>query len=330
MQRTLKSVLCLMVTGGLGLAAGTARAAEVEIDSNTFGGLEARSIGPAVMSGRIAAIDAVAARPAHHLRRRGERRRLEVDGRRHDLQAGLRRAHPVDRRHRHRPQGPEDRLGGHRRVVGAQQRLGRRRRLQDHRRRRHLAARGPREAPSASPASRSSPADGNTVWVCATGHLWNATRSAASSRPPTAARPGRRSSTSTPTPAAPTSPSTRRTRRILYAGMWQFRRTPDSFSLRRQGQRPLQVDRRRRDLAEAQDRPARGGEGAHRGRRGAVAAERGLRPGRVEGHRALPLGRPRRELAAGEQLVQRPGAAVLLRAPRGRSRRTTTRSTSRA
>ena len=33
-------------------------AAAVEIDSNTFGALRARSIGPAVMSGRIAAIDA--------------------------------------------------------------------------------------------------------------------------------------------------------------------------------------------------------------------------------------------------------------------------------
>ncbi len=37
--------------------------AQVEIDSNTFGGLHARSIGPAVMSGRIAAIDAVAEDP---------------------------------------------------------------------------------------------------------------------------------------------------------------------------------------------------------------------------------------------------------------------------
>jgi photosystem II stability/assembly factor-like uncharacterized protein len=34
------------------------RAEEVRIDSDTFGGLEARSIGPAVMSGRIAALDA--------------------------------------------------------------------------------------------------------------------------------------------------------------------------------------------------------------------------------------------------------------------------------
>ena len=37
-----------------------APAQEVKIDSDTFGGLEARSIGPAVMSGRVSAIDAVA------------------------------------------------------------------------------------------------------------------------------------------------------------------------------------------------------------------------------------------------------------------------------
>ena len=33
--------------------------AAVQVDSNTFGGLQARSIGPAVMGGRIAALDAV-------------------------------------------------------------------------------------------------------------------------------------------------------------------------------------------------------------------------------------------------------------------------------
>ena len=57
MQRKAKTLLCVAVAG---LAfAGALRAAETEVDSNTFGGLEARSIGPAVMGGRIAAIDAV-------------------------------------------------------------------------------------------------------------------------------------------------------------------------------------------------------------------------------------------------------------------------------
>jgi photosystem II stability/assembly factor-like uncharacterized protein len=62
MQRTLKSLLCL-AAAGLAAGAAPARAAEVEIDSNTFGGLTARSIGPASMGGRIAAIDAVGQDP---------------------------------------------------------------------------------------------------------------------------------------------------------------------------------------------------------------------------------------------------------------------------
>jgi hypothetical protein len=89
--------------------------AAVEIDSNTFGALRARSIGPAVMSGRIAAIDAVAEDPLV-IR---QRRRLEVSRRGSDLEAGLRRAQSVDRRHPHRSAGCRDRLGRHRRAVDA-------------------------------------------------------------------------------------------------------------------------------------------------------------------------------------------------------------------
>ncbi len=52
-----------MAVALLGGALSAPAAADIEIDSNTFGGLRARSIGPAVMSGRIAAIDAVAEDP---------------------------------------------------------------------------------------------------------------------------------------------------------------------------------------------------------------------------------------------------------------------------
>lgn len=48
---------------GMLLAAVLPTAAAIEIDSNTFGGLEARAIGPATMSGRIAALDAVPSEP---------------------------------------------------------------------------------------------------------------------------------------------------------------------------------------------------------------------------------------------------------------------------
>jgi hypothetical protein len=54
----------LIAAAALALGAGAALAAdEVTITADTFGGLQARSIGPATMSGRIAAIDAVATDP---------------------------------------------------------------------------------------------------------------------------------------------------------------------------------------------------------------------------------------------------------------------------
>jgi len=47
----------------LAVALATAAHGEVKIDSNTFGGLTARPIGPAVMGGRIAALDATSEQP---------------------------------------------------------------------------------------------------------------------------------------------------------------------------------------------------------------------------------------------------------------------------
>jgi photosystem II stability/assembly factor-like uncharacterized protein len=52
------TLLALLAAGGLA-SAPAARGEDVKIDSDTFGGIEARSIGPAAMSGRISAIDAV-------------------------------------------------------------------------------------------------------------------------------------------------------------------------------------------------------------------------------------------------------------------------------
>ena len=52
---------CAMLAALLALP--VAADAQVQIESATFGGLRARPIGPAVMSGRIAAIDAVADNP---------------------------------------------------------------------------------------------------------------------------------------------------------------------------------------------------------------------------------------------------------------------------
>ncbi len=59
--RTRSALLASLLA--LPFAVATAAQAESTIDSNTFGGLEARAIGPAVMGGRIASIDAVAKAP---------------------------------------------------------------------------------------------------------------------------------------------------------------------------------------------------------------------------------------------------------------------------
>ena len=58
MRRGNRTLLALLAAGALALPL-AARAEEVKIDSDTFGGLEARSIGPAAMSGRITAVDAL-------------------------------------------------------------------------------------------------------------------------------------------------------------------------------------------------------------------------------------------------------------------------------
>ena len=62
------------------------------IDSGVISGLGARNIGSAAMSGRISALAGYndPSGKVDAVRRRGERRGVEVDRRRHDLQAGLR------------------------------------------------------------------------------------------------------------------------------------------------------------------------------------------------------------------------------------------------
>ncbi len=77
------------------------------------------------------------------------------------------------------------------------------------------------------------------------------TKSAASSRPPTAARPGSACSTSHRKPAPSILSSIPRTRKCLYAGFWEVRRSPWSLESGGPGERHLEVDRRRRHL----DRP---------------------------------------------------------------------------
>ena len=276
---------------------------DVKIDSDTFGGLEARSIGPAAMSGRIAALDAVRGRPAHHLRGRGQRRGLEVRGRRPAVQAGLRQAHPVDRRDRDRPQGPEDGLGGHRRDAGC------------------------------ATASRSATASTRRPTAATTGSTWASRRPSASpasrSTPRTAStrlRLRHRRTPSTPHPERGvfrTTDGGKTWEKVLFVERRHRLRRPRDrppgrphrstpacgssaarpglLHLRRPGQRPLQVHRRRQHLEED---PQAGCPKADLGRIAMAVAP--SRPSVVyatveaKEDRALPLRRPGRD--AGRRL----------------------------
>ncbi len=63
MRTTLRSLLACFVAFAFAVTLATSANAAVKIDSNTFGGLQARNIGSATMSGRIAALDAHAEDP---------------------------------------------------------------------------------------------------------------------------------------------------------------------------------------------------------------------------------------------------------------------------
>ena len=60
MRQQVNVAVCALAVAVVLAAAGPATAQGVKVDVDTFGGLEARAIGPATMSGRIAALDAVA------------------------------------------------------------------------------------------------------------------------------------------------------------------------------------------------------------------------------------------------------------------------------
>ena len=229
MQRTFKAILGLVAIGAIGLAVGTAaRAAEVEIDSNTFGGIEARSIGPATMSGRISALDAVGPDPLTiYIGAAGGGVWKSTDG-------GL-TVNPVFDEHSQSigaiaidPKDPKTVWVGtgeswtrnstsvgdglYKTTDGGDtwQRVG----LENSERIARVQV---------------SPADGNTVWACATGHLWDSHEERGVFKTADGGKTWKKvlyvdaDTGCSDLSVDPQDPS------ILYAGMWQFRRTPHSF-----------------------------------------------------------------------------------------------------
>jgi photosystem II stability/assembly factor-like uncharacterized protein len=227
MERKRKTSLCL-AAAMLALAAGVTRAAEVEIDSNTFGGLEARSIGPAVMSGRIAALDAVAEEPLT----------IYVGA----ASGGVWRSKdggvtwkPVFDEHAQSigaiaidPKNPKTVWVGtgeswtrnsvsvgdgvYKSTDGGDswQRVG-------------------LEKSERIARIQVNPADGNTVWVCATGHLWDSHEERGVYKTTDGGKTWKRvlyadaDTGCSDLSVDPQDPA------ILFAGLWQFRRTPWSF-----------------------------------------------------------------------------------------------------
>ncbi|HEX2645547.1 MAG TPA: glycosyl hydrolase [Thermoanaerobaculia bacterium] len=231
-----KTDLPLLLLAGLtlaGLAAGPAAAqtapGPVEIDSNTFGGLEARAIGPAVMSGRIAAIDAVAEDPVTiyagsaggglwKSRDAGVTWKAVFDAYNPSIGAVT-----VDRKN---PKtvwvGTGESWTRNSVSVGdgvykstdageTWQAVG----LADSERIARI---------------RVHPQNGDTVWVCATGHLWNSNEERGVFKTTDGGKTWKKvlyvdaDTGCSDIDVDPQDPT------ILYAGMWQFRRTPYSFN----------------------------------------------------------------------------------------------------
>jgi photosystem II stability/assembly factor-like uncharacterized protein len=232
MQRTLKSMLCLAAAGlaasAAAYAADAVSAAEIEIDSNTFGALEARSIGPANMGGRIAAIDAVGEDPLTiYIGAAGGGLWKSTDG-------GLTFKPVFDDYNQSigaiaiDPKNPQTVWVGTgeswtRNSTSVGDGLYKTTDGGDTWQRMGLA--------SSERIARVqvSPADGNTVWACATGHLWDRHEERGVFKTTDGGKTWKKTlyvdadTGCSDLAVDPQDPS------ILYAGMWQFRRTPYSF-----------------------------------------------------------------------------------------------------
>ena len=204
-------------------------AAQVQVESATFGGLRARSIGPAVMSGRIAAIDAVPEYPLTVYvgsatggvwRSRDGGVRFEPIFDDYTMSIGAIRVDPsnpdivwVGTGETWTRNSVSVGTGVYKTTDGGGtwQHMG----LADSERIARIVV---------------NPMDGNTVYVCATGHLWNANEERGVFRTTDGGETWEKvlyidentgCSDLSMDPHAPN---------VIFAGMWEFRRWPYSFN----------------------------------------------------------------------------------------------------
>jgi photosystem II stability/assembly factor-like uncharacterized protein len=222
-------VAALVLAAGLGLAAPGAPSGVADLDSATLGGLEARAIGPAVMSGRVAAIDAARMGGTIHLYVGAASGGVwkSVDGGvsfepvfdDHVQSIGAVEIDPSDPEtvwagtgeswvrnsvsigrgvFKSTDGGDEWTLMG----LGDTERIAR---------------------------IRIHPQDGDTVWVCATGHLWNGNEQRGVFKTTDGGRTWKKvlyvdeDTGCADIDIDPQAPD------IVYAALWQFRRYPDRF-----------------------------------------------------------------------------------------------------
>ncbi len=211
------------------LALPATTAAQVQVESATFGGLRARSIGPAVMSGRIAAIDAVPEYPLTVYvgsatggvwRSRDGGIRFEPIFDDYTMSIGAIRVDPsnpdivwVGTGETWTRNSVSVGTGVYKTTDGGGtwQHMG----LADSERIARIVV---------------NPLDGNTVYVCATGHLWNANEERGVFRTTDGGETWEKvlyidentgCSDLSMDPHAPN---------VIFAGMWEFRRWPYSFN----------------------------------------------------------------------------------------------------
>ena len=215
----LASLFCFSFSGG------TATAKPAKGGPPEFKGLEIRNVGPSA-GGRVARSCGVPRRSADLLRRHGRQRGVEIDRRRHSLEADLRRSVHIDRRLAgRRAVGSQCDLCRLRRGQHSRQYRSRQRHLQIHRRRQNLETRletGRADRHDASCIRRTPTSPMPPCWAMPSVPI----RSAASIAPSTAARVGSTMLFKDADTGAsdvcfdPSNP------KILFAGLWQTRRRP--------------------------------------------------------------------------------------------------------
>ena len=147
------------------------------------------------------------------------------------------------------------------------------------------------------------PGDGNTVYACATGHLWDDNTERGVYKTTDGGKTWRKvlagANGSTGCAMLAMNPQDPKT---IYASLWDFRRQALDVPLGRSGQRPVQIHRWRRalDRTHAGQRQGTSREAVrpHRAGGGAFQAAGGLRHDRIREERAVPLRRWRPQLDA--------------------------------